>query len=74
MPRQVLKDPFVKNFRHMPHAFVAGQTVAVGHHHTGAFLSAVLERVKPQVGQLGSFRMAIDGKHAAVVVQLVIRK
>ena len=37
----------------------------------GALLSAVLQRVEAQVGQLGGFGMAVDGDDAALVVELI---
>ena len=37
----------------------------------GALLAAMLQRVQTQVGQVGSFGVAEDAKHAALVLKLV---
>jgi hypothetical protein len=34
----------------------------------------MLERIKAEIGQLGSFRMAINGEYAAMVAKLVVRE
>ena len=37
----------------------------------GAFLAAMLQRVEPQIRQVGGFGMAVDGEHAALLVEFV---
>jgi hypothetical protein len=34
----------------------------------------MLESIKAQIGQLGGFRMTINGEHATMVVELIVRK
>jgi len=53
---------------------VADQPMAVGRNHAGAFLAAVLQSVKAQIGQLGRFRMTIEGEHPTMIVELVNRE
>ena len=36
-----------------------------------AFLAAMLQRIEPEIGQVGRFRMAVDGEHAALLVQFI---
>ena len=36
-----------------------------------ALLAAMLQRIEPEVRQLGRFRMAVDGEDAALVVEFV---
>ena len=38
----------------------------------GAFLSAMLERVKPVVGEFGGIRMAENAEHAAVMFGVIL--
>ena len=56
---------------HVAHALVAVDLAAVAGGDPGAFLPAMLQRVQAQVSQVGGFRMAVDGKHAAFVVKAV---
>ena len=37
----------------------------------GALLASMLQRVQPQVGQIGRFRVPVNGEYAALVVELV---
>ena len=45
--------------------------VAVAGADAGALLPAVLQGVEAEVGQLGGFGMAVDGDHAALVVEFI---
>ena len=47
-----------------PHAFVKFDPLTVGGRDARRFLAAMLQRVQAQVGELGGFRMAVDGHHA----------
>ena len=44
---------------------------AVARRDAGAFLAAMLQRVETQIGEIRGFRMAVDGKDAAFVVEFV---
>ena len=36
-----------------------------------ALLAAMLQRVEPQISQIGSFGMAVNGEHTTLLVKLV---
>ena len=46
-------------------------SAAVAGADAGAFLAAMLQRVEAQIGQLGGFRMAVDGDDAALFVEFI---
>ena len=60
-----------EDVRHMPHGLVAVDLAAVAGADAGALLPAMLQRVEAEVGQLGRFGMAVDGDHAALVVEFI---
>ena len=55
----------------MPHRLVAVDVVAVARCDAGAFLPAMLQRIKPQVGQIRRFGMPVDREDAALFVEFV---
>jgi hypothetical protein len=60
-----------KNVSHMAHALVVANMVTIAAGDTGALLPAMLQRIQSQVGEISGFRVAVDGKHAAFVVELI---
>jgi hypothetical protein len=53
------------------HAPLAGHGLAVGNSNAGAFLTPVLEGIKPQVRQFSRLRVTINCENPAVVMELV---
>ena len=53
------------------HGLVAVNVAAVGGSDAGGFLSAMLQGVEAEIGELGGFGMVVDRHHAAFFVQLV---
>jgi hypothetical protein len=53
------------------HGFVDEDLRAVGGAEAGALLSAMLQRVKPEVSQLGRFGVAVNRDHSAFVVEFI---
>src|SRR5579863_8686650 len=72
MPHQLFEHVLVENIRDVPHPLVIRDSIAVRYSDAGAFLPAVLKLIQTQVGELGSFRMTVDGEAATIVVELVI--
>lgn len=65
----------VENFRHEPFALDAAQRPGVVHAHDAApLLPPVLQGVQPVVGEFGGARNPEDPEHAALLVQLPIRR
>ena len=54
------------------HALLEPELLAVGGHDARRLLPPVLERVEPEVGQAGGFRVAPDAEQAAAVVEAVV--
>src|SRR6202007_2133911 len=52
------------------HGLVAVDLDAVGGGDAGGFLSAMLEGVEAEIGELGGFGMVVNGHHARFFVQL----
>jgi hypothetical protein len=49
---------------------LAVDLAAVAGGDAGALLAAMLQRVQAQIGEVGGFRMAVDGENAALIVNL----
>ena len=56
---------------HEAHRAVRRELLAVARDDTGRFLSAVLQRVEPEVRDVGRLGVAVDAEDAAFVVELV---
>src|SRR5438105_67626 len=57
----------VKNLRHQSHADVLAELPAVAGDDARAFLAAMLQGIKPVIGQLGGVRVAVNAKDPAVM-------
>ena len=68
---QPLEHRFRVNVSHKPHRLFQAEMLTVRGHDPGPLLPAMLERVEPQVGQIGSLLVAIDAEHCALIVKLV---
>ncbi len=73
--RQLVENriPF-KAIRYQTHTTVGMQVLTVAGDDTAAFLAAMLQRVKPEVGQVGGLRMAEDAEDSAFILKLVEHK
>jgi len=58
----------------MPHALLADQIVAIGRGNASAFLAAMLESIKSEIGELGGVRVSIDPKNPAMIMKLIESK
>src|SRR5579883_1797119 len=67
--RQAGQHMGLEDFLDEAHGFFEMQDRAVGRNDACRFLAAMLKRVKPEVGQLRSFRMAEDSCDTAVIVE-----
>src|SRR5262249_17863281 len=59
----------VEDVRDQSHPAMRDERLAVGGNDAGGFLSAMLQRVEPEVGQVGGFRMPVDAEHAAFLME-----
>ena len=64
----------VKNLRHETHAMVLEKFSIVAGDDAGAFLAAMLQRVKTVVGQLGSIGMSKNAEHAAIMFGVILHQ
>ena len=62
----------IKNLRHKPHAVVLEKFSLVAGDDAGAFLPAMLQRVKTVVGQFGGVRMTENAEHAAIMFGIIL--
>ena len=62
----------VEHLRHQAHAVVLEKLPVVAGDDAGAFLAAMLERVKAVVGQFGGIRMAENAEHAAIMFGIIL--
>ena len=70
-PREAGECAFSKDIGHQAHAFVQVHVHAIGGGDASRLLTAMLQSVQSQVGELGRLRMAIDGKDATFVIKFV---
>ena len=70
-PGSVASTGWVKISATWPMDFVGVDLVAIGGADAGALLAAMLQRVEPEIGQLGGFGVAVDGDDAAFFVELI---
>jgi len=61
----------VENLRHEAHAVVLVKFPLVATDDAGAFLAAMLQRVKAEVGQFGGIRMAENAEDSAVMFGII---
>ncbi len=61
-----------ENIRHMAHGFEAADLAVVAGGNPGALLAAMLQCVQAEIGQVGCFRMSVDGEHATLLVEFVV--
>ena len=65
------KNVLGKDVGHQSHGAVGAQSQAVGGDDARRFLSAMLQRMQPEVSQLLRLRMGVDGDHSALVMKFV---
>jgi hypothetical protein len=65
--RQLFERLFGECIGHVAHRLRKANLCAVGRSDAGAFLSAVLQGVQAEVGQVGGFGMAEDAEDTALV-------
>ena len=71
LAREFLEDRGGEDIGHVAHGLVAMDLVTAARADAGALLSAMLQGVEPEVGQLGGLGMTVDGKDAALVVEFI---
>ena len=71
VPFQALDYVFFECVGDQAHLPVRDQAFAVGGNDAARFLTAVLERVEPQVDHVGRLGMAVDPHHCALVVKFI---
>ena len=71
LARQVRQRRRREDVRHVAHRLVTVDLPAIARRDSGAFLTAVLQRVQAQIGEVRRLRMTIDGDDAALFVELV---
>ena len=73
-----ITDEIVKNFgvikdlRHQAHAVVLVKFPLMATDDAGAFLAAMLEGVKPEVGEFGGVRMAENAEDSAIMFGIML--
>src|SRR5882724_5406399 len=70
VPGQTIDSGLLKNFRDVTHVAFGKQMLAGRSHDAARFLSAMLQRVNPEIGHARGFRVSVDSKDAALFVQL----
>ncbi len=68
---QALDHLAVEDVRDQAHPAMADQRLAVGRDDSSRLLSPMLQRVQPQVNQVGGFGMAINAEDSALLVEVV---
>ncbi len=71
--RQSVDHLLGKHFSYVTHSLVAQNLVTIRGGNSSAFLPAMLEGVKAQVGELCCLRVSIDGEDPTVIVEFVVR-
>src|SRR5271154_259940 len=61
-----------ENFFYFAHGPVRVQLTAVTGNDAGGFLAAMLQRIKPEIREVGRFRMAEDAEHTTFVVEMIV--
>ena len=61
MTAQRVEVPFVEDLGDVPHVLVDEDLRAVAHGDAGRLLAPVLQRVEPEVGELGDLRRVVAG-------------
>lgn len=69
---QTVKHFAIENLRHQPHAPVHAKLFAVARDNAGAFLPAMLQRVKAVVREFGGIRMTENAEHAAIMFGVML--
>ena len=69
---EVVQDFWIKNLRDEAHAVVLEKFSLVAGDDAGAFLPAMLQRVKTVVGQFGGVRMTENAEHAAIMFGIIL--
>ena len=69
---EAVQDFAIENLRHETHAVMLEKLSVVAGDDARAFLSAMLERVKTVVGELGGIRMAENAEHAAIMFGVIL--
>ena len=70
--RQRLQDFVGENIGHVAHSLFGVDALAVAGGNAGAFLAPVLQRVQGEIGELRCFRMAVNGRYAALLVEFIV--
>jgi hypothetical protein len=70
--RQSREDMGLKNIGDQAHAFFHVQLAPIARNDSRGFLSAMLQRVETQIGELRGFGMAENAAHSAVIMKPVI--
>src|SRR6476660_600147 len=68
---EVLEGLIVENVRDQSHALMQVEMIAVPGDDAGRFLSAVLQRIKSEIRQIGRFLVAVDAEDGTLVVKLI---
>ena len=63
-----------KNIIHQTQAALLVKPLAIGTNNPGPFLTAMLKRVKPQVGHVSRLFMLIDAKNAAFFLKFGLNR
>src|SRR5579864_3611036 len=70
--RELSQNGRLKNFLDVTHGAMEIKLVAIARNDPGGFLPAMLQRVKTQIGKIGSFRMPEDTEHTTLVVETIV--
>ncbi len=73
MAGQALEPLAIEDVRHPAHRLLDLEVVPIGRGDPGRLLSAVLQRVEPEVGDVGGLGVVPDAEEAALVVELVVQ-
>src|SRR5713101_392392 len=69
---QLREHAGLENFFDFAHRAVEMKLRAVAGDDAGGFLSAMLQRIKPEIGEIGGFRMAENAEYTTLVVEMIV--
>ncbi len=61
-----------ENFFHFAHSTVRVKFAAMTGNDAGGFLAPMLQRIKPEIREVGGFGMAEDAEHTTFVVKMIV--
>src|SRR5689334_6994543 len=71
MPGQVLKRLLIERVGHMPHSSHGPDPCTIRRDNAGALLTAMLQRIQPEISKVGGLRVSENAENAAFVLEFI---